>query len=92
MRREGKGLLLYPTAAVTGLAEGHILSFLAVHAETYLGWLLTGVQLELHLCHIVKEFGKMALDLQRETASKDWRTCPGRCPLVPFIGLLCDSH
>ena len=31
----------YLPAAVTGLAEGHIFSFLAVHAKAGLGWLLT---------------------------------------------------
>lgn len=57
-----QGMRYLPTA-VTGLAEGHIFSFLAVHAKAGLGWLLTGVQLELHLGHIVKEFGKVALNL-----------------------------
>lgn len=38
-----KGLLPHLPTAVTGLAEGHILSFLAVHAQTDLGWFLTGV-------------------------------------------------
>lgn len=65
---EGAGLLLYLTTAVTGLAEGHILALLAVHAQTYLGCFLAGVQLELHLGHVVKEFGKMALNLRGETA------------------------
>lgn len=57
-----KGIRYLPTA-VTGLAEGHILFFLAVHAKTDLGRFLTGVQLELHLGHIVKEFGKVLLNL-----------------------------
>lgn len=61
--KEEKGLLHYLPTAVTGLTEGHILFFFAVHAKTYLGWFLTGIQLELHLGHIIKKFGKVALNL-----------------------------
>lgn len=60
---EGDGLSCYLPTAVTGLAEGHILVFFAVHAETDLGRFLTTIQLELHLGHVVKEFGKVALNL-----------------------------
>lgn len=69
----GERAVTHLPTAVTGLIEGHIFLLFAVHAKTCLGWVLTGIQLELHLSHVVKELGKVTLNLRKATMAKGLR-------------------
>lgn len=65
-----QGLPSHLPAAVTGFTEADIFFLSTVHSQANPGWLLLRVQLKFHLGHIVKEFGKMTLHLQKELYKK----------------------